>query len=120
VTSPAAGVRWAGGHAVVTMPAEIDLVNAAALGSQLAALTAQSPQVITADLTATRYCDSAGIHALARAHQHAAAAGIELRLVTGPSPVTRLLQLTGLDQVIPRYPGLPESLATPRQHPPAP
>jgi anti-anti-sigma factor len=99
------------------MPAEIDLGNSAAVGELLSAIVGQSPDVIAADMTATEYCDSAGIHAVARAHELAVASDVELRLVIGCSPVARILQLTGLDQVVPVYRDVQQSLATPRSGP---
>jgi sigma-B regulation protein RsbU (phosphoserine phosphatase) len=115
--APATGedlaVRWSGRHAVVTMPEEIDVTNAPGLAAALAAVSGQSPEVITADLTATSFCDSAGIQALARAGQLAATSGAELRLALGDSTVARILQLTGLDAVLPLYRDVGQSLATP-------
>ena len=95
------------------MPAEIDATNSAAVADQLSAVIDMSPGVIIADLTGTQFCDSTGIRVLARAHELAAAAGAEMRLTAGGSPVTRMLQLTGLDKLIPAdrdtrpFPGTP-------------
>jgi anti-sigma B factor antagonist len=91
-----------GRHVVVTAPAEIDLVNAPDLSDQLTA-ACRSPHVVIVDMTATTFCDSAGVRALARAWELAARSGGELRLAIGSSPVQRILQLTGLDQVVPVY-----------------
>jgi phosphoserine phosphatase RsbU/P len=113
VTGEDLAVRWSGRHALVTMPEEIDVTNAPGVAAALAAVSGQSPQVITADLTATTFCDSAGIEALAGASQLAATAGAELRLALGDSPVARILQLTGLDAVMPIYRDAGHSLATP-------
>jgi anti-anti-sigma factor len=116
-TAPDSGVAWSGRHAVVTMPAEIDMTNASDVTDLLAAVAGQSPQVITADMTATEFCDSAGVRALVRAHERAAAAGSELRLVLGDSPAVRIIQLIGLDQIVPLYRDVEQSLATPRNRP---
>ncbi len=107
-------VTWSGCHAIVTTPAEIDLINATGLGDQLSAAASGSPEVITIDLSATTFCDSAGIRALVRAHERAAASGTELRIALGDSPVRRILQLTGVDQVLPVYHDVRHSLSTPR------
>jgi anti-sigma B factor antagonist len=107
-------VGWAGRHAVITMPEEIDLANAPLVRTALLALADQDAELITADLTGTVFCDSAGVHAITRAHQRAAEAGGELRLAVGGSPVARILELTGLDQIIPVFPGVQQSLDTPR------
>jgi len=77
----------------------------------------QSPEVITADMTATVFCDSSGVNALARAHEQAAASGSELRLALGGSPTAHIVQLIGLDQIVPVYRDVEESLATPRNGP---
>jgi anti-sigma B factor antagonist len=114
VTSQDEGVRWSGRHAVVTMPEEIDVTNSAGVDSLLAGVAAQRPDVITADMTGTNFCDSSGIHALARAHRLTIENGGELRLAVGASPAVRILQLTGLDQVLPVFADVQESLATPR------
>jgi anti-sigma B factor antagonist len=107
-------VRWSGGHAIVRMPAELDLVNAASVDSQLAHLCHGASGVITLDLTGTTFCDSAGIQSLARAHRLATANGGELRLAVGASPVSRILQLTGVDQVLPVFRDVQHSLDTPK------
>ena len=116
-TAPDRGVRWSGRHAVVTMPAEMDITNASGIRDLLAAVAGESPEVITADMTATVFCDSSGVNALARAHELAAAGGSELRLALGDSPAARIIQLTGLDQIAPVYRDAEQSLATPGNGP---
>ena len=110
-------VRWSGRHAVVSLPAEIDVVNTTEVQDVLIAVAAQSPEVMTVDLTATVFCDSAGVHTLARAHGLVAASGGELRLALGGSPVARIIQLIGLDEVVPVYSDVQQSLETPRTGP---
>jgi phosphoserine phosphatase RsbU/P len=114
-TAPERDVRWSGRHAVVTMPAEIDITNAAGVSDLLAAVAGESPEAITADMTATVFCDSAGVSALAHAHELAAASGGELRLALGHSPAARIVQLIGLDQIVPVYRNVAQSLAAPRE-----
>jgi phosphoserine phosphatase RsbU/P len=118
-TGPELQITWSGSHAVVTMPADIDATNFAAIADQLSAVIDRSPGVIIADLTGTQFCDSTGIRMLARTHDLAAAAGAEMRITAGGSPVTRMLQLTGLDKLIPAYRDTRHSLDTPR-HPQGP
>jgi anti-anti-sigma factor len=116
-------VRWTGHYATVTMPNEIDVINAPSVAELLSTAAAGSPEVITADLTSTEFCDSAGVEVLARGRDLAAAGGMEFRLALGESPVARILQLTGLDEVMPLYRDVPHSLATPPArpgHPPSP
>jgi anti-sigma B factor antagonist len=106
-------VRWTGRHAVVTMPAEIDLTNSSSVDRVLSTVAGQHPEVITADMTRTMFCDSSGIHALARAHKLVTSDGGELRLAIGASLARRVLEFTGLDQVLPIYADVRQSLAAP-------
>ena len=92
------------------MPEEIDVTNAPGLAAALAAVSGQSPEVITADLTATSFCDSAGINVLAHVHQLAAENGGQLRIALGDSPVGRIIQLIGLDEIVPVYRDVQQSL----------
>ena len=111
------GVHWSGRHAIVTIPAELDVTNTAEVGELLAAVIAQSPEVLTADMTATTFCDSAGVHTIAAASELAATSGTELRLVLGDSPAARIFELTGFDQLLPIYPDIQQSLHTPPARP---
>jgi anti-anti-sigma factor len=114
-TAPERDVRWSGRHAIVTMPAEIDVTNSSDVSDLLAAVAGESPEVITVDMTATTFCDSAGVKALTRACELAAAGDVELRLALSDSPAARVIQLIGLDQIVPLYRDVQQSLATPRE-----
>ena len=99
------------------MPAEIDVTNSAGLDSLLAAVAAERPEIVPADMTGTHFCDSSGIPALARAHRLATENGAELRLAVSRSPARRVLELTGLDQVLPVFADVQQSLAAPARQP---
>ena len=63
--------------------------------------------VVIADLTTTRFCDSAGLRHLLQAHRHAVGTGVQLRLVIPPrGPVGRVIELTGINRHVPVYPTL--------------
>jgi anti-sigma B factor antagonist len=63
--------------------------------------------VVIADLTATRFCDSAGLRHLLLAHRQAGRAGVQLRLVIPPEgPVSRVAELTGIGRYVAVYPTL--------------
>ena len=68
-------VSWSGRHAIVTMPDEIDLGNSGDVDEQLKAVAGQAPDIITADLTSTVFCDSAGVYVLTRTRELVAAEG---------------------------------------------
>jgi anti-sigma B factor antagonist len=64
-------------------------------------------------MSRTRFCDTAGLHALVGAHKRAQAEGGEVRLVIPDAAVQRIFALTGLDQVIPNFTSLREALPQP-------
>jgi anti-anti-sigma factor len=88
---------------VVSLPAEIDMANAECVSRQLRAAVAAGPQVVIADMTATTFCDSMGVRALVLAHRHAAARGTELRLLLPCPSVMRVMEVLGVDAVLPIY-----------------
>jgi anti-sigma B factor antagonist len=102
---------------IVPMPAEIDLANAARVGEQLCAAAVTGVTVIVADLTATQFCDSAGIRTLLRARDSVAARQAQLRLaVARDGAVRRALQAIGLQHVLPMYPTVEAALAADPPH----
>ncbi len=96
---------------VVTFPAEIDMATAGAIGKQVAAALAPGAHAVIADMTATTFCDSAGITMLIRANKQAAAHGAELRLLLPCPNVLRVLKIQGVDAVLPIYHSLEQALA---------
>lgn len=94
------------------MPTEVDLINAADVGEDLARAVDSGARIVVADLSATVFCDSAAIRTLLGAADDAAASGAELRLVVPDSgPVRRIIDLLGLGQVLPVYPTLLAALS---------
>jgi anti-sigma B factor antagonist len=99
---------------VVTLPGEIDVANADAVRDQLYSALTPGACIVVADLTATTFCDSAGIHNLTLAHYKAATSGIELRVATSPDgPVTRIIELQELHHLLHIYPSLETALTAP-------
>jgi anti-sigma B factor antagonist len=97
--------------AVVALPAEIDAANIGLVETAVASALASRPVVLIADGTSMVFCDSAGIAALIQAHRQAAAAGTQLRVVITGSPVRRILELIGADQLLLVYPSLADAQA---------
>jgi len=97
--------------AVVTLPPEIDIANADAVGDQLAAALAPGVKVIIADMTATTFCDSRGVRMLVLAQRQAVTHGAELRLLLPNPHVMRVWRILGLEMVLPVYQSLEEALA---------
>jgi anti-sigma B factor antagonist len=99
------------GIPVVTAPEEIDVSNADGLRTSLLEAASNGHPTLVADMSRTRFCDSAGLHALAAAHQRARAEGGQLRLVISGDAVLRIFSITGMDQVIPSFASLDDALA---------
>ena len=81
--------------ATVRAAGDIDLASAAQFQAALTEAAATSGE-ITADMTAVTYCDSAAIHVL-----FTVARDNRLTVVVpGTGPITTMLKVAGLDQVI--------------------
>jgi anti-sigma B factor antagonist len=103
-------VLWVDRAAVVSAPAEIDARNAGDVLACLLSVIRDGPATLIVDMTATAFCDSAGVSSLVQAFRRAGASGIEMRLaVTGPA-VRRVFEVTAVDQLIGTYPSVPASL----------
>ena len=99
------------GVAVVSAPAEIDIVNAEQLRMVLRDAGRRGHATVVVDMTGTRFCDSEGLSVLAAAHKRALAEGGGLRLVIpAGSPVLRIFRVTGLGRFIPRFASLDQAL----------
>lgn len=104
-------VEMVSGVPVVSAPEDIDITNADALRTALLESAAHGPGTFVVDLTRTRFCDTAGLHALVSAHKRARAEGGEVLLVMRGAAVLRIFAVTGLDQVFPSFTSLDEALA---------
>jgi anti-sigma B factor antagonist len=104
-------IEMVNGVPVVAAPAEIDASNADWLRTVLWEAAARGHGTYVVDMSRTRFCASAGLGVLIRAHHWALAEGGELRLVIPASAsVLRVFVVTGLDRVIPNFPSLYEAL----------
>ena len=109
MTAEGGGLRWMGRQAVVTVPTEIDTINAGEVRQTLLAATSRDATVLIIDMSGTTFCDSAGVQAIIDTYNQAAATRTQLRLVA--TEVLRILTLVGVDQLIPIYPTLEAALA---------
>jgi anti-anti-sigma factor len=96
---------------VVSMPAEIDPTNAASVSEEMTRAISTGARVVIADLSATTFCDSAGVRTLLVTAHQAADSGTELRLVVrADGAVQRIIALMGIDRLLPIYPTLDAAL----------
>jgi anti-sigma B factor antagonist len=93
------------GHAVFIPPVEFDLATVPAVEGELGKLLDQHTSVVI-DLSAVEFIDSSGLAVLIWARQESVKRGGEAVLVGASERVLRLLEITQLDQVLPRYDSL--------------
>ena len=89
---------------VAVMPAEVDCTNAAEVREVLLRTLNGTVRTLTIDMSATTFCDVAGIRAIEHAYQRARARGTRLRLLDPTPSVVRILTLTGIHRIIPITP----------------
>ena len=106
-------VVWVGRVAVVKLPVEVDVSNADQVSRDLIMAVARGAWMVIADMSATTFCDSAGVTALVRAVRKANASGSGLRVAASALTVIRVLAITGVDQLIEIYPGVAAAMADP-------
>jgi anti-sigma B factor antagonist len=98
------------GVPVVVASEEIDITNAGALRAALLQAAPHGHGAFVVDMTRTRFCDSAGIHALVDAHKRARDGGGQMLLAVAGEAVPRIFEITGVDRLIPRFPSVEEAL----------
>lgn len=87
---------------VLTVAGEIDVTTAVVLDDALERAAAAAP-VVVADLSAVAFLDSTGINTLLRAHHQMVARASRLALADASPPVLRILEITGVNEVIPLH-----------------
>ena len=98
---------------MVTLPPEIDVTNADMVREELASVLNEGAALLIADLSKTRFCDSAGVSALVRTFRRAATSESSMRLVVSTPAVERVFSITGVDRLLETFPSVAASLAGP-------
>jgi anti-anti-sigma factor len=104
-----------GGHVVVALSGDLDVVTADVVRRVLAEATRRAVTGVIADLAEVRFVDAAGLGVLAGAAGRARHLPGGLRLAAVPPNVLRLLKLTRLDGHLAAYP-MPPGGQHPRTH----
>jgi anti-sigma B factor antagonist len=99
------------GVPVVTAPKEIDIATTPALRSALLKAAARGHGTLVLDMTMTRFCDSSGLHTLLAAHKRAQDEGGSLLLISPARAIIRVLEVTGLNRLLPSFTSLDQALA---------
>jgi anti-anti-sigma factor len=86
------GSRECGGHVVVTLRGELDLVNAADVAAAIKTVSRRQPRIIV-DLAGLKFIDASGVSALSRGRRNARHAGGNLLLAAPQPRVRRVLAI---------------------------
>ncbi|MBB5926444.1 STAS domain-containing protein [Streptomyces echinatus] len=89
---------------LVTVTGQLDLHTAHHLADALQPLLDRDPHTVLVDLSGVTFLDSAGLTCLITAYRTARSTGARLALIAPSQPVQKMLQLTGVDQVLHSYP----------------
>jgi anti-sigma B factor antagonist len=89
-----------GGIPVLSVKGEIDVASSPRFSASLWDLLGAESDTLIVDLSEVSFIDSTGLGALIEAEKHSGAAGKNLRLVVTAPHIRRLLELTGLDEIL--------------------
>ncbi|MGH2887009.1 MAG: STAS domain-containing protein, partial [Solirubrobacteraceae bacterium] len=84
----------------LTVTGELDLVSSPVLERELEEVYGLDADVVLLDLRGLAFMDSTGLHLLVKAQQRAEEAGRQLALTRGSEQVQRLLELTGVADLV--------------------
>jgi anti-sigma B factor antagonist len=104
VTAADAAVTFSAEHrdgvVVLRLVGELDMSSAPDLVDRVAGLVVGGDPRVLADLAGLSFCDSAGLNAFIRGDRRCAAAGGWLRLTGARGHVARMIELSGLTEVL--------------------
>jgi anti-sigma B factor antagonist len=103
-------VLWVGQTAVISTPVEIDTTNADEILKCLLSAIGNGARGLVVDMTATTFCDCAGVHAMVACWKQAAAEGVSLRLAVSAPAVSHVLAITGASRLIDTRPTVAAAL----------
>jgi anti-sigma B factor antagonist len=104
--------RVCGDHLVVALSAELDICTAAATIAAIAGRGPGREHCVIVDLQALDFIDCAALRALARAQQRARQAGGQVLLAAPAGTLARVLDLTGLGEVLGVHASVASALAS--------
>jgi anti-sigma B factor antagonist len=102
VTEFAITATWSSSDVVIALSGELDLAASAGWDASVSEVLGQQPSSIVVDLGATTFVDSSGLRLLVLLTQQAHQRSVPFHLVNVPAAVTRLLEITGLTEMMNR------------------
>ena len=103
-------VLWVGQAAVISAPVEVDVTNVDDIVRCLLSAIGNGARTLIVDMTATTFCDCAGVHAIVTCWKQAAAESISLRLAVGAPAAILVLGFTGASRLIDNCPTVAAAL----------
>jgi anti-sigma B factor antagonist len=91
---------------VLAVSGELDVASAPMLRAHVRFALRGRPARLVLDLAGLGFCDAAGLSVLAMAQNAATRDGASLALAAVPRPVSRLLEMTGMDRTLDVYPSV--------------
>lgn len=88
------------GVTVLALSGELDMTSAPELQERIERLVAAGRHRLVIDLAELSFCDSAGLNAFVRGDRHCAAHGGWLRLARARGHVARVIELSGVYEVL--------------------
>ena len=88
------------GHATLQMAGEMDVISAPLLPAVVAQVLEVGVRTVRLDLSRLRFCDCAGLRSVVEAHNEVARMRGTFVLAGLRPPVSKLLAITGLDEVL--------------------
>ena len=89
-----------GNQALVLLSGELDASTAGQLYEHLAELTREGVVHVVLDLSQLEFMDSTGLSVVIAEHKRTTASGGELVIVSPQSQVVRMLEITGLTEIL--------------------
>ena len=93
-------VRSEGRAVVFALAGELDLASSPTLEQELDRVGDPDVGLLIIDLRELRFMDSTGLHALVKANKRATEAGRRFAVVKGGAQIQRLLDLTGVGELL--------------------
>ena len=104
-----------GDKVVVSVAGELDMATAPQLQDQISDLLERGRNRLVFDLADVSFCDSTGLSVFVRAKNSTDDAGGEVRLAAPQRGVLRILEVSGLVEVLQTYPTVDEAVTSPEQ-----
>ncbi|HEY0345030.1 MAG TPA: STAS domain-containing protein [Solirubrobacteraceae bacterium] len=89
---------------------ELDIASAPEFEQAIAEATAEPGAELVLDLRELTFMDSTGLRALAQTNARADEAGFALSIVRGPRQIERVLEISGLAELLPLVDAPPEDV----------